>query len=103
MHCALIRQHDPLRFIAGIHIVAAWIGIRVAGLRIARAKQDAISQAHKERRILPVGMQIRDRIDLLDLQRRHLFEQRQRFFVQHFGERHVVDNITAQHFGTLFG
>ena len=92
---AFIGQDDPLGFFTAGHAVAAWIGVGVAGLRIARAEQDAVGQACKEWRILSVGMQIRDRVDLFDLKGRHLLEQRQRFFIQYLRERDVVDDVSA--------
>ena len=89
---------DPVRFRAGIHIVAARVGIGVAVYRVLAGEQALVGQPGEPGAVLPVGVQVGNAVGLLDLDGGHLLQKSQRIRVGVLRERHAVDDVAAQGF-----
>lgn len=98
-----VADVDPVGLLAGVHIVAARVGVGVAVHRVLVGQQALIGQPGKPGAVLGVGMQVGDLVGLLYLDGSHLFEEGQRIWVGLFGEGDIVDDETAQGLFTFWG
>src|SRR5208283_4179449 len=92
---SLIRESYPFGFAPRIHIVPPRGRVGVTCCRVAAAQKNPVRETGEKGAVLPVAVEIIDRIVLLYDERSHTLKVSQFFRARIFWKGHVMDDLAA--------